>query len=223
MRKAFNFYASYDDTLQELSTIQYVQFMKALLDVQFLRKHIDKITFKDKMVGLLWKANKHSIKKQLEGYCVAKKIAYNSLFIDVLSTPPKGTKGGTKVQEQGQVKGQEKEEGEGGLNASLRFATLSLISTKDNNTHKPREVYQLLQQDKRFSDKEVLELATKFVKYRDEMYSATKDKKYAIRTTRAIIGFMNELSETNDYDKAFGLMEDNEWATFKREWVKGEV
>jgi len=223
MRKAFNFYASYDSTLQELTDKQFLEFMRALLDVQFFRKHIDKITFKDKMADLLWKANIHSIKKQLEGYCSIKKISYNSLFTEVSNAPSVGTKVGTKVQDKGKVQVQEKDKGQEKSNAPLCSTTLSLTSTNDNNIHKPREVYKLLQQDKRFTDQTALDLAIKFIKYRDEMYSATKDKKYGLRTTKAIVGFMNEISQTNDYEKAFGLMEDSEWATFKKEWVKGAV
>jgi hypothetical protein len=81
-RKAFNFYSSYDDVIQDLDDKQLVLFMRALLDVQFLREHIDNISFKDKILSICWKAIKHSVNKQIEGYCNANKINYNSLFSD---------------------------------------------------------------------------------------------------------------------------------------------
>ena len=115
-RKAFNFYASFDDTLSELNDEQFVSFTRTLLDVQFLRRHIEEVYFKDKIVGLLWNANKHSMKKQLEGYCSAQKIAYNSLFMGSSTLPTegasKGTTEGTKVQVKGQEQEQEQEQGE---------------------------------------------------------------------------------------------------------------
>jgi len=114
MRKAFNFYASFDDTLSELNDKQFNEFIRTLLDVQFFRKHIEKVEFKDKMVELLWKANKHSIKSQLEGFCSKKKIAYNSLFVEVLNAPKQGGSQGGSVQEKGQEKGQGQGKGERG-------------------------------------------------------------------------------------------------------------
>ena len=80
MRQAFNFYSSYDEVILDLDDVQLPLFVRALLDIQFFRKHIDNISFIDKVLSMAWKASKHSIKKQLEGYCNANKIDYNSLF-----------------------------------------------------------------------------------------------------------------------------------------------
>jgi len=82
-RKAFNLYSSYDDVMQELDDKQFIAFVRALHDVQFLRKHIEVISFEDKLLSICWKAIKHSVNKQIEGYCNANKIAYDSLFDDV--------------------------------------------------------------------------------------------------------------------------------------------
>ena len=223
-RKAFNFYASFDETARDLNDKQFSEFMRVLLDVQFMRVHIDKVIFTDKIVELLWKANKHSIKKQLEGYCSVQKISYNSLFVELVSAPKGGTKVGTKVQEEGQVKGQDKDKGD--LLTPLRFINISLLSTKDNNIHSPRRALNQLENKYKddFEEDEVLtEIVQKFVEYRDEMYSSSKDKKYGIKTMRSIVGFINEITEVNDPYKAFEIMEANEWATFKREWVKGSI
>jgi len=77
MKKAFNFYASYDEVFQELDLNQKGIMINAILDVQFLRKHIDDISFKDKILSIVWKGMKHSILKQIDGYCRANKTPYN--------------------------------------------------------------------------------------------------------------------------------------------------
>ena len=111
------------------------------------------------------------------------------------------------------------------INAPLRFATLSLKSSQDNQAHKPRSV--LLDVESKYGDEldneVLLEVIQRFIEYRDEMYVSTKDKKYSLKTSRAVAGFINEISEVENIDKAFELMEGNEWATFKREWTKEKV
>jgi hypothetical protein len=103
---------------------------------------------------------------------------------------------------------------------SLNSSSLSLSSSKDTKTHKPREVWDklLLDYDNEFKDKEVKEVAASFIKYRDEMFNSTKDKKYSIKTTRSVVGFLKVMSQVDDYKRAFQVMEDNEWATYKTEW-----
>jgi len=99
----------------------------------------------------------------------------------------------------------------------------TLHSKEDTKTHKPREV--CLEVEKRYSEhmntKEVIELISRFISYRDEMYHSTKDKKYALKTYRSISGFMTEMQNVEDVDKAFELMEHNEWATFKLSFMNG--
>jgi hypothetical protein len=104
-------------------------------------------------------------------------------------------------------------------NASLRSATLSLISKKDIKGHSPYKVLKdlndLLPID---IDEEVIEYMKRFIEYRDEMFNTTKDKKYALKTYRSIQGFINQLFQAKDIEKAFELMEDNEWASYKIEY-----
>lgn len=226
MRKAFNFYNSYYQVYKSLNDKQKVEFMDSMLKVQFLEEKMENISFADKMVGLLWNTQNHSVKKQIEGYCNSIKIDYNSLFM-VDSNAYEGAYEGASVQEEGKVKEEEKEkEKEYVTNASLRFATLSLNSTKDNSTHKPRQAFKELEvkyKEEFSTNDELVSLAKRFVEYRDEMYISTKDKKYAIYTSKSIVGFLNEMAEVNDYEKAFSMMESNEWATFKREWTKEKI
>jgi hypothetical protein len=63
-RKAFNFYRSYYDVAVELPDDQKLQFLMAILNKQFLDVE-PKI---DGLVGLLYKSQKHSIDKQVDGY-----------------------------------------------------------------------------------------------------------------------------------------------------------
>jgi len=111
MRKAFNFYSSYDEVIQDMNDKQIVLFVKSLLDVQFFRKHISEIKFEDKILSICWKGMKHSIHKQIEGYCNANKLKYDDLF-DAYEAPynptPEAPYQDTPIQEEGQ--GQEKEQ-----------------------------------------------------------------------------------------------------------------
>ncbi|BCD61730.1 hypothetical protein NrS5_26 [Nitratiruptor phage NrS-5] len=99
MRQAFNFYAHYDEILQGLTDIELAKIIRAILDVQFFRKHIDSITFEDRLLNIAWIGIKHSIKSQLEGYCAKHNIDYDALFNKDsektgISTPPKGGRQG---------------------------------------------------------------------------------------------------------------------------------
>jgi len=80
MRQAFNFYVHYDEILQDLNDAEFAQLMRAILDVQFFRKHIDHIHFEDRILAIAWKGLKHSIKSQIEGYCNKHNIDYDAMF-----------------------------------------------------------------------------------------------------------------------------------------------
>lgn len=126
MRQAFNFYSSYDEVASELNDKQLSLFIRALLDVQFFRKHIDSISFEDKMVSISWKASKHSVKKQLEGYCNANKIVYESLFNDVSDAYEAGYKGAYEAGLKGaSAQGEGQGEGEGQVQGQVQEAKKS--------------------------------------------------------------------------------------------------
>ena len=216
---------SYYEIYSMLGDKQKIEFMNTMLDIQFLKQNVNNISFKDKTLTLLWKAVEHSVKKQIEGYCNSKKVQYCELF-DAYGDASVVAYEASPIQEKGEVKGQEEEQGEvKGLNASLRFATLSLKSSKDNQTHKPRQVVKELEAkySDELDDEYLLEMVIRFIEYRDDIYSSTKDKKYGLKTMRSVVGFINEMAEVIDKDKAFQIMEESEWATFKREWVKGNI
>ncbi len=115
-RKAFNFYSSLDEVIQDLSDKQLALFIRALTDVQFLRVHIDSVSFTDKILSITWKAIKHSTNKQIEGYCNKNQIDYKALFCDVAGAKQAWCGGASQqVQEKGEVQGEVQEKGKGVL------------------------------------------------------------------------------------------------------------
>lgn len=230
MRTQFPFYKSFDDVYQDLSINQKIEFIDNILDVQFLRKKIDDVKFKDSILKHIWNAQKHSLDKSIKGYLdsqKSKKIP-NPFFgcyddSSILINTQGGGSEIPKEEEQGEEQGEDKEQGEL-FNASLRSASISISSKKDTNNHKPyqtiREVDKFLLDDD-VSDEDII-IISNFIQYRDEMYNRTKDKKYGLKTYRAIQLFMSEIYKSNDIYKAFETMELNEWTTYKKEWDKNK-
>ena len=97
-RKAFNFYRSYYDVVVELPDEQKIQFLMAILNKQFL----DIEPQVDGLVGLLYKSQKHSIDKQVDGYKSKMKI----------KTPTQGPTEGPYLDPTEPPSVQEKEKGE---------------------------------------------------------------------------------------------------------------
>jgi len=79
MRKAFNHYENLWEIKKQLTDEQYVAFDRAICQVQFLEKHIDDITFEDKVLNLLWTSIKHMLRTSIEGYCNKSGIDYEPL------------------------------------------------------------------------------------------------------------------------------------------------
>lgn len=126
MRSQFTFYKSFDDVYQDLTKEQKIEFIDIILDVQFLRKKIDDVKFKDPILKHIWNAQKYQLEKSIKGYLDSQKSekvlepflgCYDDNEIKLL--PYEG--GHQQGQVQGQVQGQEEE----GSNAPLRSATLS--------------------------------------------------------------------------------------------------
>lgn len=229
MRNQFPFYKSFDDVYQDLSKEQKIEFIDNILDVQFLRKKIDDVKFKDSILKHIWNAQKHSLDKSIKGYLDSQKSdkiknpffgCYNTDYEDKKNTL-KGCSVIPKEEVKEEVKGEDKEEGEF-FNASLRSASISIIGKKDINNHKPYQTIKEL--EKYLSDEDItdedIDLIINFIEYRDEMYNRTKDKKYGLKSYRAVQLFMYEVYKTNNPLQAFQTMELNEWATYKKEWDK---
>ncbi len=79
-KKVINYYYSFHDISKDLNDKQFRIFNTAIFSVMFYEQHINDVIFDDKMLNILWKSVRHSIKASLDGYCSRKKIKYNNIF-----------------------------------------------------------------------------------------------------------------------------------------------
>ena len=121
-KKAINYYFSFFEVSKDLNQKQFYDFNMAIYKVMFFEEHIDNITFKDQMLTILWKSVKHSIKASVDGYCTKKSIPYDECFAP-LSKP-------LDNNEQGEVQGQEKEQGQIVRATKQNVFTFSLSTQK---------------------------------------------------------------------------------------------
>ena len=114
MRKAFNFYNSYYQVYKSLNDKQKVEFMDCMLQVQFLEEKMENISFTDKMVGLLWTTQRHSIISQIAGYAHKKGIKTEDIG-DLYATTEGGRQGGTEGGCLQKSKGKRKDKSKGSI------------------------------------------------------------------------------------------------------------
>lgn len=120
MRDQFAFYKSFDDVYQDLNDKQKLEFISIILDVQFLRIKIDDVSPKDSLLKHIWNAQKHSLKKSINGYLESQKNSkikspYLGVYDDNISplqTPSEGNHKEEQGEEEEQVKGEGKVEEE---------------------------------------------------------------------------------------------------------------
>ena len=67
-RDGFTFFKSYDDVMQNLNDKQFLQLMRTILDVQFLRVKYENVKFNDNILDLLWSSMKYNIGSQVDKY-----------------------------------------------------------------------------------------------------------------------------------------------------------
>ena len=104
-RNQFTFYKSFDDVIEDMSNDQIANYMKTLLDVQFLRVKIEDVSFNDPLLNIVWKSQKHSIETSIKGYLDSQKngkvkTPYLGIY-DISKNPSKGV----RQQEQGKEQG----------------------------------------------------------------------------------------------------------------------
>lgn len=135
MRSQFTFYKSFDDVLEDLNDKQISEYIKKMLDVQFLRIKIDDVCFEDKLLSVIWKSQKHSIKSSINGYLDSQKRSgckepylgcYDDDFIPYEGGYKAPYEGGHQ-QEQVKGKGKVKEQGS-------RIDKLSIKDMEDLNS-----------------------------------------------------------------------------------------
>jgi len=91
LRSQFTFYKSFDDVIEDMTDKQIVEYVKAVLDVQFLRKRISEISFDDKVLSMVWKSQKHSITSSIDGYLNSqKKEGVTNPYFGAYATPSEG-------------------------------------------------------------------------------------------------------------------------------------
>lgn len=176
MRKAFNFYSSFDEVMQEFNTHEKGIFITAMLDVQFMRIHIDDITFEDRFLSIAWKAIKHSVFKQLDGYCKANKDAYTrGLFAYEADFNPASVQGEGEVQEEVQVQGEV-----ASTDTQIPKKKAKKKPSNDSSIDNFKTFIEYEYED------DAVDIAIDFIYYRIEI-------KDPIKTTAAIVLFMNEV------------------------------
>jgi len=129
-RNQFTFYKSFDDVIEDMTNNQIAEYIKAMLDIQFLRIKLEDVKFNDKILNMIWKSQKHSIGTSIKGYLDSQKNnkvknPYLGVYDDI-----KNPYEGVAQQDKGEVKEQGKEE-------EQKVFTFSLITTKQlSNTSK---------------------------------------------------------------------------------------
>jgi len=139
-RQQFPFYKSFDDIVEDLTDAQLAKYIRTLLDVQFLRVKIDEVMFKDKMLNLVWKSQKHSINKSINGFLDGQRRdtikhpffgVYDTTCIpnegvrDIEETPKAEFKGEVQGKEKGKVEVQVCSEFTFSLKKDTHFQNLS--------------------------------------------------------------------------------------------------
>lgn len=115
MRNQFTFYKSFDDVIEDMTNNQIAEYVKVMLDVQFLRVKIDDVKFTDKTLSIVWKSQKHSVTTSIKGYLDSqKRETVKNPYLGVYDencNPCEGVAQQDKEQEQDkeEEKGQEKE------------------------------------------------------------------------------------------------------------------
>ena len=243
MRTQFPCYKSFDDVYQDLNDKQKIEFIDNMFDVQFLRKKIEDVEFKDNVLKHIWNAQKHSIEKSILGYLDSQKSKkvinpFLGCYADEKNISLKNTLGGDsqppKEEGEGEEEGEEKEQGEGIFNASFHFAPLSelvsqLKAKKDTQKHKPLKTikefdeylkgfsYETEEEKKTVDD--VLDIGYMFIRYRDYMFSLTKETIYRLLSSKSVEDFIDVIySDFRDIDleSLFNKMEAKGWASLQK-------
>ena len=118
-KKAINYYKSFYDVSKDLNQKQFYDFNMAIYKVMFFEEHIDEIVFTDKVLNLLWKSVKHSVRASVDGYCTKKGTPYNTLFDPLTKPLNKPLANNEQVQEQEQE--QEQVQGQGQVEFTFKL------------------------------------------------------------------------------------------------------
>lgn len=176
MRNQFTFYKSFDDVIEELNDKQIAEYIKTMLDVQFLRIKLDDVKFKDSILNIVWKSQKHSISTSIKGYIDSQKNAkiktpYLGIY-DPLLDPSEGV--AQQVKDKGQVKEQVQEQEETPKNFSFSLSSIKQLSNTSKEYQEKLEEY-IINNNKGMSYQEFYD-SCEMKGYKYKNYKLTYDK-----------------------------------------------
>lgn len=147
MRNQFTFYKSFDDVIEEMNDKQIAEYVKTMLDVQFLRVNIEEVKFKDPLLNIVWKSQKYSIQTSIKGYLDSQKNTkikepYFGVY-DTSLNPSEGVAQQDKGKEEGKGKEEEQDKGKEELiileednDITLAKRTITYLNNKANKSFK---------------------------------------------------------------------------------------
>ncbi len=138
-RKQFAFYRSYYDVFNELSDIDKLKFIEALLDKQFLDKEPDNLSG---MVKFAYISQMDSIDKQVKGYCDKTKTALNPNKIYPWQGVENNPMQGGKITPSQQEKEKEEEKEEYNTNKEVIFNHDNIDNFKEQLANNIKEHQQ---------------------------------------------------------------------------------
>ena len=119
-KKVINYYASFYDVSKELNPKQFYEFNHAIFSVMFYERHIDDISFDDKLLSIAWMSIKHSLKASIDGFCSKQNIDYDTTLTKGVSKGVSKTlTNNVKEKDKGKDKEKENKNGNGNIEAFM--------------------------------------------------------------------------------------------------------
>lgn len=153
MRQQFPFYKSFDDVAEDLTDAQLAKYIRVLLDVQFLRVKIDEVSFKDKMLNMAWKSQKHSIKKSINGFLDGqKRDTIKNPYFGAYVVPSEGIHEGIQTPDlEVQCKEEVKEQGKGKCKGEVKEELTDVTIIPEKSLSEKTIDYLNLKANKKFT------------------------------------------------------------------------
>jgi len=141
-KKVINYYASFYDVSKELNPKQFYEFNHAIFSVMFYERHIDDISFDDKLLSIAWMSIKHSLKASIDGFCSKQNIDYDTTLTKGVSKGVSKTlTNNVKEKDKGKDKEKENKNGNGNIEAFMPNATSMTVV---NSVHPNCDVSSLV-------------------------------------------------------------------------------
>lgn len=211
MRPQAPIYNNIYEICKDLNDKEMALFMRAYLDVQFLKVEPDSIKFNDRVLSILWKSIKNSLQTSIDGYINGVKNKQSSPFLGVYEdkednkntpldtpshTPLEG--GNSKLDNPPADKNKDKEQEQ--------------EQYKEKNIKKENSLLKNIPQSKK-------EIAKDFIAYRKEI-------KKPIKTSLALTKHLSNLDlcvsqSLGTYESLTQKMKEREWLTIEPSYLQG--